>query len=69
MMYSFAVESMIRGYHEYKNIWENPSEDDELVCEREISNAHDMHTVAMRKDIDGVTGTVGEKFLPFVLFL
>ena len=58
-MYSFAVELMIQGYHEYKNIWENPSEDDELVCEHEIGNVHDTHAVAMRKDIDGVTITVG----------
>ena len=65
MVYSFAIESMIRGHHEYKHVWENPSEDDELVCEREIGNAHDTHAVAIRKDIDGEK----EKFLHFVLFL
>ena len=27
MMFGFAVDSMIRGYHEYKSIWENPSAD------------------------------------------
>ena len=54
-----AIESMIRGHHEYKHVWENPSEDDELVCEREIGNAHDTHTVAIRKDIDGETRIVG----------
>ena len=43
MSYSFAVESMIRGYHEYKSIWENPSEDDELICEREVGNPRDTH--------------------------
>ena len=28
--------------HEYKHVhvWENPSEDDELICEHEIGNAH-----------------------------
>lgn len=32
---------------------ENLSEDNELVCECEISNAHDTHVMGMRKDIDG----------------
>lgn len=72
VMYSFAVESMIRGYHEYKRIWENPSEDVELVCEREIGNAHDTHAVAIQKDINGeirIVGHIPKKYLPFVLFL
>ena len=59
MVYSFTIESMIRGYHEYKSVWENPSEDDALACEREIGNAHDTHTVRIRKDIDGEIRTVG----------
>ena len=50
---------MIRGYHQYKGIWESPSEDDALVCEREIGNAHDTHAVAIRKDIEGEARTVG----------
>ena len=58
MMHRFAVELMIQGYHKYKSIWENPSEGDD-VCERKIGNAHDTHVVAIRKDIDGVTRTVG----------
>ena len=53
------VQFCCGGYHEYKRIWENPSEDDELVCEREIGNAHDTHTVAIWKDIDGETRIVG----------
>ena len=58
-MASFSVESMIRGYHEYKSIWENPSSDNELICEREIGNAHDTHAVSIKKDISGETTTVG----------
>ena len=38
---------MIHGYHEYKSIWEIPSVDD-LLCECEVGNAHDTHTVAIR---------------------
>ena len=40
-MFSFAVESMIRGYH--KGIWEIPSADDDRLCELEVGNAHDTH--------------------------
>ena len=50
---------MIHGYHQYKGIWECPSEDDALVCEREIGNTHDTHAVAIRKDIEGEARTVG----------
>ena len=72
MVYSFQIESMIRGYHQYKGIWESPSEDDALVCEREIGNAHDTHVVAIRKDIEGEARTVGHiprKFIRFLQFL
>ena len=50
---------MIRGYHEYKSIWENPSEDDELICEREVGNPRDTHAVAIKKSIAGECCTVG----------
>ena len=59
MMFSFAVDSMIHGYHEYKSIWEDPTADDDLLCEREVGNPHDTHAVAIRKDIASVTTTVG----------
>ena len=59
MVYSFQIESMIRGYHQCKSIWESLSEDNALICEREISNAHDTHAVAIRKDINGEARTVG----------
>ena len=50
---------MIRGYHQYKTIWENPSRSDELLCGREIGNAYDTHAVAIKKDIGGVQTIVG----------
>ena len=58
-MFSFAVNLMIRGYHEYKNIWESPTADDDLLCEREVGNPHDTHAVAIRKDIAAEITTVG----------
>ena len=53
-LYSFAVESMIRGY-EYKCIWENPNAEDYLLCEREIRNLHDTHVVAIKGNVGGDT--------------
>ena len=63
-MYSFSVDLMIRGYYQYKTIWENPLHHDELstrelLCECEIGNANDTHSVAIKKDIGGVQTTVG----------
>ena len=49
VLYSFTVESMIRGYHEHKRIWENPSAEDYLLCEQEIGNLHDTHAVAIKE--------------------
>ena len=56
---SFSVDSMIRGYHEYIRIWENPSVGDSLICEREPGNAHYMHAVSNKKAIDGEIKIVG----------
>ena len=45
----FTCQSMIRGYHVYKHIWE--AEDGEtLNCVRETSNRHDPFSVAVIKD-------------------
>lgn len=55
----FAVESMIRGYHEYQTIWLNPVMEEELSCKQKIGNAHNTHAVAIRKTIDGEIKTVG----------
>ena len=55
----FSVESMIRGYHEYKSIWDNPSVCESLICEREVGNCYDTHAVAIKKNIEGDIKTVG----------
>ena len=57
--YAFLIESMIRGYHEYKLIWNNPVVGEDLLCEREVGNPHDKHAVAVKKVIDGNLTVVG----------
>ena len=47
--YRFSIESMIQGYHVYKNIWDDPSVDKELWCKREPGNPSDPYAVAMIK--------------------
>ena len=45
--FSTSIDAMIRGYHEYKSIWE--AEIDELQCKREPVNVHDPYAVAVVK--------------------
>ena len=59
MAYVFSIDSMIRGYHKYKKVWDDPVDGEELECKREIGNSHDMHAVAVRRVIDGEEKTVG----------
>ena len=61
-IFTFSVESMICGYHEYIHIWESPSPTDNLFCQWEIRNPHDTHAVAIKGNVtgdDGTTTTVG----------
>ena len=50
---------MIRGYHEYKFVWDNPFVEEDLLCEREVGNPHNMHAVAVKKVIDDNLTVVG----------
>ena len=54
----FVIESMIHGYHEYKSIWDNPVNGEELNCVQEIGNAHDPTAVAVKNETDGETKTI-----------
>ena len=58
LYYSFSVNSMIRRYHIYRDIWESPTTGEELVCEREIGNPKDTLAVAVMKRIGGTDSTV-----------
>ena len=44
----FEVEAMVRGYHQYKEIW-NASIGEGLECQRETGNLHDVFAVAVLK--------------------
>ena len=58
---TFTVESCIRGYHVYKDIW-NATIGEELECVRESDNPADRYAVAMKKDNETV-GHVPRMFL------
>ena len=47
-MPNFEFESVVRGHHVYKGIW-NPTVGEELEACREPENAHDRHAVALKK--------------------
>ena len=49
MEFIFVVELMIRGYHKYKTVWENPVLAEELHCMRVIGNPHDPTAVVIQK--------------------
>lgn len=57
-MSSFVVDSVIRGHHIYKAIWE-PVNGEELNTERETGNPHDPLAVAVTKLFRKERSTVG----------
>ena len=44
----FEVEAMVRGYHQYKEIWD-AEVGEKLECQRETGNPHDIFAVAVLK--------------------
>ena len=58
-LYGFSIEPMIRGYHEYKFVWDNPFVGEDLLCEWEVGNSHNTHAVVVKKVIDGNLTVVG----------
>ena len=53
-MHTFSVQSMIRGYHVYKSIW-NPASDGKILpCKREVRNPHNPSSVAVTKGTTGI---------------
>ena len=47
--YTFCIDSMIRGYHEYQSIWDNPLADVDLLCEQETRNLHNPQAMAIER--------------------
>ena len=58
-MHHGFIDSMARGYHQYKDVWENPVYGKELNCARDIGNSQDSMAVTILKEIDGASVTVG----------
>ena len=48
MLYTFSFNSMIRGYHKYIMIWNNPIAGEGFTCHREAGNSHDSYAVAVK---------------------
>ena len=57
--YDFSIESMIQGYHVYKDIWNDPDCDEVHECKREPGNSSDPYTVAELKEITGADTVAG----------
>ena len=57
---SYEISSMVRGYHQYRSIW-NAIDGEELPCQVELSNPHDLFAVAVCKS-DIVVGHVPKKY-------
>ena len=51
-MFQFSFNSVIRGFHVYKDIWENPVPGEELLCQCKVGNSHDALSVDALKEID-----------------
>ena len=68
--YTFCVDSMVRGYHEYQSMWDNPLADRNLPCEWELGNSHNPQAMAIKNLTDAlqVVGHVPRKYLKFVRY-
>ena len=49
MAFMFSIETVVRGYHIYKEIWNAAIDGTELHCGRIIVNAHDPFAIAIKK--------------------
>ena len=48
-MFAFSVNSMVRDYHVYQEVWEVHI-GEILPCVREVGNRHDPYAIAVKKD-------------------
>ena len=49
VMYSFAGEAMVGGYHVYYFIWDVTTNGEDSECFKEMGNVHDLSAVAIQK--------------------
>ena len=68
--FTFSIDSMIQGYHVFKDLCTDPDCDEELECVCEPFNLSDLYVVAVKKEISGdavVVGHVLDQCLQYVL--
>ena len=63
MMHSFRIDTMVRGYHVYKDIWDASSSIGEFICKRKTGNRNDTYAVAITKE-DVIFGHVPRTISP-----
>ena len=51
MAVSFAVDTMVHGYHEYRSVLKNSVHEEQSSCMRELVNPHDPMAIAIEKSI------------------
>ena len=61
---SYSVPSMVRGYHEYMNVWD-AAVGEILPCSNEDGNLHDPYAVSVKKGAS-LSATCLRKFRAFV---
>lgn len=61
MAEAWAGVSCVRGYHVYQDVW-TAAIGEELVCQLERGNAHDIYAVAVKRD-NVVVGHLAHKIL------
>ena len=44
------MDCAVRGYHVYQAIWPNPYMGEQLQCQEEYGNPHDMYAVSVIRD-------------------
>ena len=70
--FTFSIDSMIRGYHVFKDLCTNPDYDEELECVCEPGNLSITYMVAVKKEISGdavIVGHVLDQYLQYVVYL
>ena len=59
MVHTFTILSVVRGYHEYKDVWSAPIDGTKLFCEREPGNPRDTSAVVVVEQSPSGKVTVG----------
>ena len=47
---TFVIDSAIRAYYVYQDIWPSPVVEEWLLCKCEVGNSHDPMSVAVKSE-------------------